>query len=128
MQVHQRALAALVTAVCLIQAPASLAAEHAAPQHTVKHAAKPPQPIKLPPDYAAWSRVAECESGGWKILGTAYPDSLGLTRTNLVDFGGVPEPVGPATRAAIVAQIKVADRLIAHYHVGIPDQEDCAAW
>ncbi len=82
----------------------------------------------MPADYAEWSRVADCESGGWRVEGDAYPDSLGITRTNFVDFGGAPQPVGLATRAEIVAQIHAADRLVAEYHMGIPDQDGCSAW
>lgn len=70
---------------------------------------------------AAWSRVAQCESGGWNVLGSAYPDSLGLTAANYYQFGGTGD-TSPA------AQIAVADRFIAHYGIGIPDQGSCAAW
>ena len=83
---------------------------------------------RLPADYAAWTRVAHCESGGWQVLGYAYPDSLGITRTNYLAFGGRPLPPGPTTLAERVAQIRVADRLIAHYDAPIPDQHACASW
>lgn len=82
----------------------------------------------LPPDYAQWSRVAQCEESGWNDAGGAYPDAIGVSYANYVAFGGRPLPAGRATRAEIIAQIKVADRLIAYYHVGIPDQSGCAAW
>lgn len=87
-------------------------------------AAKP----KLPRDYRAWSRVASCESGGWTVLGYAYPDSLGISRVNYVRFGGTPLPPGPVSRATRIAQIHVADRLAASYGAGIPDQYGCGPW
>jgi hypothetical protein len=82
----------------------------------------------MPSDYAAWSRVASCESGGWQVLGYAYPDSLGINRTNWVAFGGTPMAPGPVDTAGRTAEIRVADRLTAQYHVAIPDRYGCAAW
>ncbi|HET9094305.1 MAG TPA: hypothetical protein VFN36_04390 [Solirubrobacteraceae bacterium] len=82
----------------------------------------------LPADYGAWTRVADCESGGWRVLGAAYPDSLGINRTNWVDFGGSPMPPGPVSQAGQVGEIQVADRLVAHYHTGIPDAGGCGPW
>lgn len=117
MRFHLRALGALVTASFALAVPAAGAT--AAPRINA---------TKLPADYAAWTRVANCESGGWRVEGAAYPDSLGITRANYVDFGGEPQTVGSAARASIVAQIRVADRLVQHYHVGIPDQGGCASW
>ncbi|MGH2873260.1 MAG: hypothetical protein ACRDL5_12460 [Solirubrobacteraceae bacterium] len=87
-----------------------------------------PRVQPLPADYGAWSRVASCESGGWQVLGYAYPDSLGIDRANWLAFGGTPLPPGGVSRAAESAEIRVADRLTAHYHVAIPDQYGCAAW
>lgn len=84
--------------------------------------------IKLPRDYAAWSRVADCESGGWRVLGSAYPDSLGITRANYLDFGGKPLAPGGVSLFERVVEIRVADRLIARYHMAVPDQEGCSAW
>lgn len=83
---------------------------------------------KLPRDYAAWSRVASCESGGWQVLGGAYPDPVGITDTNYLDFGGKPLPAGPVSLRERVEVIKVADRLIRHYGIAIPDQYGCAGW
>jgi hypothetical protein len=97
----------------------------AAPQHHHKPVA---HKLVVPPDYAAWSHVASCESGGWQVLGSAYPDALGITRTNYTDYGGAPQPPGPVSMQERVVMIHVADRLIAAYHVGIPDQGGCAAW
>jgi hypothetical protein len=76
----------------------------------------------LPADYAAWTRVANCEEGGWiGYSGPAYPDSLGINATNWYAFGGGSD-VSP------VAQIAVADRLIEATGSSIPDQNGCAAW
>jgi hypothetical protein len=86
-----------------------------------------PKP-KLPRDYQAWSRVAACESGGWTVLGPAYPDSLGISRANYERFGGRPLSPGPVSPAARVAQVRVADRLVASYGAAIPDQYGCGAW
>ena len=66
--------------------------------------------------------MADCEEGGWGHYGfPAYPDSLGISSSNWVQFGGGSD-LSPA------AQIAVAMRLIAYYHAPIPDQEGCAAW
>lgn len=86
------------------------------------------QKVRLPRDYQAWTRVADCESGGWRVLGAAYPDSLGITRANYLAFGGKPLQPGRVSLRMRVREIRVADRLVAHYHIGIPDQEGCSAW
>jgi len=83
---------------------------------------------KLSADYMAWSRVAVCEEGGWKVAGYDYPDSLGIDRTNYMSFGGQPQQPGPVSRRNRVLQIRVAERLRARYHISIPDQGGCAAW
>jgi hypothetical protein len=83
---------------------------------------------RLPRDYQAWSRVANCESGGWQVLGYAYPDSLGISRSNYLRFGGTPIPPGPVSRRERIKEIQVANRLLASYGVGIPDQVGCGAW
>lgn len=119
MQFIQRALAALITTASLILLAAP-AAGQAAPRHTHR--------IRLPWDYHLWSHVADCESGGWVVLGAAYPDSLGITRVNYTAFGGQPLPPGPVSLRERIQQIRVADRLIAHYGASIPDQGHCAAW
>jgi hypothetical protein len=82
----------------------------------------------MPADYGAWSQVAECESGGWQVLGYAYPDSLGIDRANWLAFGGKPMAPGMVGPAGRVAEIRVADRLIAQYHAAIPDQNGCEPW
>ena len=62
------------------------------------------------------------------MLGAAYPDSLGMTAANYVRFGGLPLRPGRVKLAARIRQIMVADRFIAHYHIGIPDTSGCGAW
>lgn len=115
----------LVTA--FLATVAAIAAHHHHPKpHPQRH--HHPRPLKLPADYAAWTRVADCESGGWVVLGGAYPDSLGISRANYERFGGVPQPPGPVTVANRVVQIRIADRLIAAYGAAIPDQYGCHAW
>jgi Transglycosylase-like domain len=69
----------------------------------------------------AWDKVATCESGGWVVLGSVYPNSLGLTAQNWQAFGGTSD-VSPE------AQIAVAERFRAAYGISIPDQNGCAAW
>lgn len=115
MQVRPWALAAL-TALSIAGGPA-LAREHARPRNH-RH-------VRLPADYRAWSRVAVCESGGWRVLGSAYPDSLGITAANFAAFDGRAQPPGGTSIAERVAQIRVADRLIRHYGISIPDQSGC---
>lgn len=82
----------------------------------------------MPADYGAWTRVATCESGGWQVLGYAYPDSLGISRANWLAFGGTPMAPGSVSRDERVAEIRVADRLAARYHAEIPDQGGCGPW
>jgi hypothetical protein len=81
--------------------------------------------LTLPPDYAAWSKVAECEESGWHTPGGEYPDSIGINATNYEAFGGTPQPAGTPTMQQRVLQIQVADRLIRHYGAAIPDQNGC---
>jgi hypothetical protein len=85
--------------------------------------------VRLPHDYAAWTRVARCESGGWQVLGAAYPDPVGIDATNYQAFGGRPLPVGPVSLVNRVAVIRVADRFRHKYKIAIPDQTGpCVSW
>jgi len=119
-----RVLAALITAITLIP---PLAAGHAGSR--LNRLRSSPRPRhRLPADYAQWSHVAACESGGWRVLGGAYPDSLGISRANFVEFGGKPLAPGPVSRAGRIMQIQAANRLIAHYGAAIPDQYGCGPW
>ncbi|HVX24396.1 MAG TPA: hypothetical protein VG992_03595 [Candidatus Saccharimonadales bacterium] len=69
--------------------------------------------------YAAWSKVATCEEGGWVgSSGYDFPNSLGITRANWFDNGGGSD-VSPA------AQIEVGERMIHRYGIDIPDQDGC---
>lgn len=83
---------------------------------------------RLPRDYAAWSRVVRCESGGWRVLGVAYPDPFGITAANWMAAGGRPLKAGWMTTTQRVAAIRIADRFIRQYRIPIPDSEGCAAW
>lgn len=122
-------LRTVVGAITLFSVLMPIAAASAAPRHP---SAKPhrrfPRTSALPADYGAWSRVASCESGGWRVLGYAYPDSLGISRANWLAFGGTPLSPGPVSAATRAMEIRVADRLIAHYQAAIPDQWGCTAW
>jgi hypothetical protein len=104
-------LAALTTAIMLTPACASAQ-----------------QRVRLPADYSAWQRVAQCESGGWRVLGSRYPDPFGITAHNWAYAGGNAMPVGAVTLRARVVAIQVADRFRAEYGIPIPDQHGCAAW
>jgi len=99
-------------------------------RHHRRHRGRRPhdRDIAMPRDYLAWSRVAGCESGGWRVLGYAYPDSLGIDRANWLQFGGRPMPPGYVSPASRAMEIRVADRLVAYYHAAIPDQYGCASW
>lgn len=104
-----------------------VAAGHAGPRLNRPRAPRRSR-MRLPADYTQWSRVAACESGGWRVLGYAYPDSLGIDRANFTAFGGKPLPPGPVSRLNKIMQVQVANRLIAHYHTAVPDRYGCAAW
>lgn len=85
--------------------------------------------IRLPFDYGAWTRVADCESGGWLVRGGLYPDPLGISAANWALFGGgPPQPAGPSTRRQIIRAIRVADRIRRRYGISIPDGDGCAPW
>ena len=76
-------------------------------------------PVATTDLYAAWTKVAVCEEGGWiGSSGSAYPDSLGITAQNWYANGGGSD-MSPA------AQIAVAMRVSGGW---IPDQNGCAAW
>lgn len=79
-------------------------------------------------EYRAWSRVARCESGGFRVLGSYYPDPFGIDFTNWIGAGGRPMSVGWLSYAQRVYAITVARRFIHEYGIGIPDQHGCAAW
>jgi hypothetical protein len=144
MQFITRARVALVTASVMLAVPAvgfaalhkssanraTKVSAHKAPKRAAHKAPKRSVHVapKLSPHYAAWSRVATCEEGGWRVGGYNYPDSLGIDRTNYLNFGGIPQPPGPVSEKNREAQIRVAERLRARYHISIPDQGGCAAW
>lgn len=84
----------------------------------------PSLPVGASDAYAAWTRVADCEEGGWVgSSGAAYPDSLGIDATNWYAYGG-------GTDTSPLAQIAVAQALEAASGTPgfVPDQNGCAAW
>ena len=90
-----------------------IVAHQAVPPAQVAPSASPP-PTSL---YAAWTRVAICEEGGWiGYASPAFPNSLGIRAVNWYDNGGGSD-VSPG------AQIAVAMRLLGG--ASIPDQNGC---
>ena len=72
----------------------------------------------------AWEHVALCEEGGnWNYFTYRFPNALGITRANWIQFGG-----SVKVRSDEFTQIEVATRFIQYYHQGIPDQGYCAPW
>lgn len=77
-----------------------------------------------PTTFAAWSRVAVCENGGWNPpQGAAYPNSLGISAVNYYANGGDGN-MSPAAQIAVAQRIE-ANAGLAGY---VPDQSGCAAW
>ena len=112
----------LFIATACTQAAASTPASAPRPKPTVVTTTTTTTPDPVTPELvAAWSRVATCESGGWVVLGSAYPNSLGITAQNWYQFGGTGD-------TSMRAQILVAERFRAAYGIGIPDQNGCAPW
>ena len=116
----RRTVVGVLTAVCL----AVPAAGQAAPRH----------PVKLPADYAAWAKVAGCESNAkWEILGSVYPDPLGITAANWafygrLRFGHKPKPELPTSSAPVaerIIAIEVGDEILRETHSPMPDQDGC---
>lgn len=117
MQASIRALVASLIVALMVTAPSAGASAH------------PRKHVRLPADYAAWSRVARCESGGLRVLGSSYPDPVGLTAQNYRQFGGHPLPRGPVSVRQFLVVIRVADRFVRHYKIPIPDQDGaCRSW
>jgi hypothetical protein len=139
MRLQLRLLAAVVAALLVLPAAGvSAAPRHArasfrqdatAPANAYLRAAQGNgKRISLPKDYRAWSHVAQCEEGGWYAPGGNYVDALGIDDTNWYGAGGKAQ-YGRLSLAEQVYEIKIADRFIRAYHVGIPDQGgSCAAW
>lgn len=91
--------------------------------------------------YREWSKVARCEAdGGWHVLGSAYPDSLGITATNWIYFGRLalgyapkPQPYTGIHRQVPMRLRRQAIRVAVELHrdtgARIPDQHDtCYSW
>jgi hypothetical protein len=87
-------------------------------------AASAAPPTFSPALIAAWQRVDTCENGGnWNHFSYWYPDGLGIDRPNWIQFGG-----SVILRSSKEVQIEIGERLIQHYHMGIPDQHYCSPW
>lgn len=87
------------------------------------------------PGQIAWGRVAACESGGWDVQGSAYPDPFGISAVTWHAVHGHDLPVGSvsgsARRYAVLTANKAIRYIRAHYYAGqqIPDQTGCnGAW
>ena len=75
--------------------------------------------------YAVWNNVAHCESNDrWEILGSAYPDSLGITARNWAVAGG--RPLAPTSYAPMkerLYEVKIANVFWRQYgYFVMPDQ------
>lgn len=122
-------ISALVASIILaFTAGISSAGAAARPRHHHHHPHRRHARLRLPATYAAWAHVALCESGGWRVLGAAYPDPFGITATNWAWMGAGPMPVGAMTLAARIQAVRVADRFVARLGASIPDQGGCWAW
>jgi hypothetical protein len=123
-------MAAPATGHVAPRTPTAFASFNPSTAHSVDVADRKPsskrrQKPKLPANFHAWAHVATCESGGWVVLGSTYPDSLGINRTNYVHFGGRPQGAGHVPLKARIAQVRTANRLIKHYHMSVPDRGGC---
>ncbi len=80
----------------------------------------------LPPDMAAWEKVAICEEGGdWIYDGPVYSGGLGISRTNWDAYGG--QQFAPErAQATPEQQATIGQRIEGSSFV--PDQNGCAAW
>ena len=108
-----------VTTTTVAPAPTTTVPPTPAPTPQPAVSASAPVPIDR---VAAWTKVAVCEEGGWLgSSGSVYPNSLGINAQNWAQFGGTAD-------VSMEAQIAVAERFIAYYGIGIPDQNGCAAW
>lgn len=119
-----RILALVASIVLAFGTGISSAGAAVRPRHHHHHRLR----VRLPPGYGLWAHVAICESGGWRVLGAAYPDPFGITVTNWLWVGGAPMSVGSVTGAARVQAVRVADRLVRRLHIPIPDQGGCWPW
>lgn len=70
--------------------------------------------------FDAWSKVAQCEEGGWVgSSGYKFPDSLGISRVNWYGHGGTGDT---SPRAQIIVARRIEGTTF------VPDQSGCAAW
>ena len=120
---HHHAATSVTLPPVTITLPVATTTTELPPPTTLPPVTTTTEPAAQPTDlYAAWTRVAVCEEGGWVgSSGSAYPDSLGIDAQNWYAYGGGSD-VSPD------AQIAVAERLIQANGMGIPDQSGCASW
>lgn len=132
MEFRTRGIVGLITLACawVLAAGATAAPRHAPTHNGPAHKHAP----RLPADYAAWAKVAVCESNSrWEILGAVYPDPLGITKANWayygrLRFGYAPRPELPtssATRHERIVAIEIGDEILRATHSSIPDQNGC---
>ncbi len=79
----------------------------------------------VPITYSEWSNVAHCEGNdNWEVLGSAYPDSLGITAANWRAAGGVAlTPTSYEPLKVRYYEVHIADRFRAQYgNFSFPDQ------
>ena len=121
------ALAANTGGTSLTTPPAHSTVNHHRHRHGSNHS------LALPKDYYKWAQVAKCESNSsWEILGSAYPDSLGITYANweIVNKAyhlhlSPQSPTASATIKERIEQIKIADGFLKYYGFSMPDQGGC---
>ena len=84
-----------------------------------------PAPSLTDDVYAAWSRVAVCEEGGWiGYAGPSYPDSLGISAAAWSTYGGGSDE-SPADQIRVAQAIEAAAGTPGY----VPDQSGfCASW
>ena len=114
---------AYATAVTANQVTVYSAAVVAAQQAAT---APPTAPVVAPAGsvYAAWTRVAVCEEGGWiGYAGPAYPDSLGISAQNWAVYSGGSD-LSPANQIRVGQAIEAAAGMAGY----VPDQSGCTSW
>jgi len=74
--------------------------------------------------YAAWSVVAECETGGnWSMEGSVFSGGLGIRNDVWAQYGGT-QYAPTAGGATPSEQILIAEQIQANP----PDQNGCSSW
>jgi hypothetical protein len=96
----------------------------------------------LPPHYAAWARVAQCEEGGWIAAQSWFPTSstdnggytvAGISGRNWLYYGlkvlgyipELPKP-GPVSLPTRILAARIGNRIEGGHYV--PDAYGCSSW